>query len=307
MSLQKTNSESQSLTPTALLSLFVLDLAPIGLNTQYYFVDMASANYQNIVFGGTTYVAFPVVIKDFGYDGQGGIIRPKLSVSNINGFVSNLLLQNQDLVGANISLIRVFARFIDAVNFPGGISPYTPDPAAAYAPETYYINRKSQENQDLVEWELATAFELDNRRLPSRICLANYCQWRYREPGTCGYSGAPVADSNNNVFTGPPYNVGAMTNKGVWNSVTSYARADYVTIFSSNQSLLNVPLVYLCLVANINSSPLVAGNTNWVLDACGKTLAACRLRFPAPAILPMGAFPGLTRSPRTFGNSTNNQ
>lgn len=303
---QKTNAESQSLTPTAMLNLFILDMAPIGVNTQFFFVDMTNSNYQPVVFNGTTYIPFPIIMKDFGYDGQGGITRPKVSVSNINGFVSNLLLQNQDLVGATISLIRVFARFIDAVNFPNGVSPYTPDPSAAYDPEIYYINRKTEETQVSVSWELATAFELDSRKLPSRTCLAQFCQWRYREVGTCGYAGAPVSDINNNLFSGPPYNLAVLTPQGLWSSTTAYAPGDWVSIFSTNQALLGVPQVYVCLVGNLNVSPFLAGNTTWVQDACAHTLLPCRARFPGTAVLPFGGFIGLTTNPYIAGYSTQN-
>ena len=303
------NTEATLLTPTALINLFELDLSPIGTATQFYFVDGTNTNYQPIVFGGQTYVPFPVQITDFGYDGQGSIVRPKLAVSNIQGFVSNLLLQNQDLVGANLIWTKVFARFIDAVNFPNGVSPYTPDPTAAYAPETYFVNRKTKENPATVEWELGTSFELDSRKIPNRVCLAGFCQWRYREAGTCGYSGPPIADVNNNLFSGTPYNFSSLNPRGIWSASNTYNQQDYVTIYSVNQSLINVPLVFVCLnngvVGQVNS-PLVAGNNNWIQDACAKTLAGCKNRYPYPQALPFGAYPGLTRSPWVAGKSTTN-
>lgn len=310
----KVNAESVSLTPTALLKLYVLDLSNIGTPTQFYFYNGSSNNYQALVFGGVSYVPFPITVTDMGFDGQGGIIRPKLQVSNINGFVSNLLLQNQDLVGATVSITLVFARFIDAVNFPGGVSPYSPDPTAAYAPEVFFINQKTKENQTVVEWELATSFELDGRKLPSRTCLANICQWRYRESGTCGYSGPPVADVNNNLFSGSPYNYSSLNSRGVWLATNTYNQQDYVTIYSTNQSLIGVPLVFVCTnngVTGQSTSPLVANNGNWVQCACSKTLAGCRIRYPIGGLtlvqtLPFGGFPGLTRGPFVAGYSTNN-
>jgi lambda family phage minor tail protein L len=304
-----TNQESQSLAPTSLLTLFELDLSPISVNTQFYFCDMTTSSYQPITYAGTTYVPFPIQIKEMGYDGQGSLVRPKIQVSNINGFVSNLLLQNQDLVGANVSITRVFARFIDAVNWPNNISPYFPDPNAAYAPEVFFINRKTQENQQIVEWELSSSFELDNRKLPSRTMLAQFCSWRYREPGTCGYSGVPLTDVQGNLFTGPPYNLTTFTNRGVWSAANTYNQGDYFTIYSAQQSLLNVPLVYVCLqngVAAPNNNPFVAGNPYFVQDACSKVLAQCRLRFPYPSVLPFGGWLGLVRSPYVLGASTQN-
>ena len=300
-----TNQESTSLTPTALLNLFELDLSPIGIPSQFYFCDMTTSLYKAIVFGGVTYSPFPIQIKEMGYDGQGSLIRPKVQLSNVGGFISNLLLQNQDIVGANVSITRVFARFIDAVNWPNGVSPYTPDPTGAYAPEIYFINRKTQENQQIVEFELSTAFELDGRKLPSRAMLAQFCSWRYREAGTCGYSGAPQADIYGNLFSGPPYNIVSLNNRGAWSASNSYAAGDYVTIYSAQQALLNVPLVYVCVNATgTNNSPFAANNPYWIQDSCGKTLAQCRYRFPFPAVLPFGGFGGLTRVPFVAGYTT---
>lgn len=301
--LTSTNTEATLLAPTALLDLFELDMNPIGVNTQLYLVSATSSNYQAIVFGGQTYIPFPVLMSEQGYDGQGSIVRPKLKVSNINGFVSSLLLQNQDLVGATITWTRVFARFIDAVNFTNGISPYTPDANAAYAPEIYYIFRKTGENQQEVNFELATSFEMDGRKLPSMTVLANFCQWRYREQGTCGYNGPPIADINNNLFSGSPYNFNSLNNRGLWSSSNTYNTQDYITIYSSNQSLLNIPLVFVCLVNGTTINPLSGNTSVWVQDACPHTLAACRIRFPFPIPIPAGMFPGLTRSPFVQGYS----
>lgn len=276
---------------------------------KYYFVDGTNCNYQPIVFDGVSYMPFPIIMTEAGYNGQGSIVRPKLQVSNVGGFVSNLLLQGQDLVGANIIWTRVFARFIDAENYPGGVSPYTPDTTAAYAPEIFYIFQKTKENQQLVEWELATSFELTGRKLPSRPQLANICSWRYREKGTCGYSGPPISDSNNNLFSGPPYNMPTLTDQGMWSPFIVYTRGDYVTTFSNNQALQGVPLVFVCLTTGstgTQDSPLIINNTRWVGDNCSKTLAGCRPRFPFPAVLPFGGWPGLTVSSYVAGYSTTN-
>jgi hypothetical protein len=81
------------------------------------------------------------------------------------------------------------ARYIDGVNFPGGTNPLgTPDPTAEFPREIYYIDRKASENRDLIEFELAAAFDLVGVRAPRRQCVSNVCQWTYRGP-ECGYAG----------------------------------------------------------------------------------------------------------------------
>lgn len=68
-------------------------------------------------------------------------------------------------------------------------NPYgTPNPAAEFPREVYYIDRKASENPTLVEFELATAFDLAGVRIPKRQALANLCAWQYRS-ADCGYTG----------------------------------------------------------------------------------------------------------------------
>jgi lambda family phage minor tail protein L len=93
------------------------------------------------------------------------------------------------LEGAKVTRIRTLARYIDGVNFPGGTNPLgTPDPTAEFPREIYYIDRKASENRDLIEFELAAAFDLVGVRAPKRQCVSNVCQWTYRG-AECGYAG----------------------------------------------------------------------------------------------------------------------
>ena len=46
----------------------------------------------------------------------------------------------------------------------------TPDPTAEFPREIYKIDRKSTENRDIVEFELAAPFDLAGVRSPKRIC-----------------------------------------------------------------------------------------------------------------------------------------
>ena len=63
------------------------------------------------------------------------------------------------------------ARYLDAVNFPGGTNPLgTPDPTAEFPKEIYKIDRKSAENRDVVQFELAAAIDMAGVRAPQRQC-----------------------------------------------------------------------------------------------------------------------------------------
>ena len=77
----------------------------------------------------------------------------------------------------------------------GGVTPYGPfDPTYPEFPrEIYYVDRKTAETRDVVEFELAAAFDLAGVRAPKRQCIGNICQWIYKSV-ECGY--APKAAMN---------------------------------------------------------------------------------------------------------------
>lgn len=297
---QVTMREQTRFDPTALLNLFELNGTSIGMSSVFYFCSATNANMQPVVFNGVTYTPFPIEMTEASYDGKGTLPRPKITASNINGFMSALLIENDDLTGASLTRRRVFARFIDAVNFPGSISPYSPDPTAAYPDEPWIVNRKISENQQYVQWELAAPISLENVKLPRRQITANVCTApvKYRDARTCGYSGVPVADSANRTFVGYYGMGGVLNNQGSYDSGYNYAAGDYVTVYSSIPQLSSVPIVYVRsflqagLVAGINP---VGNPTYWILDGCAKNCAACVLRFPGRS-LRFGGFPGVARA-----------
>ena len=191
-------SDLQQIAPSAVIELFQLELnlAQHGVNETYYFhAGTNTANNGDIVWNGQAYIAYPIEATEFEYTGTGSLPRPKLRVSNIFGTITALILALPDgLEGAKVTRIRTLARYIDGVNFPGGTNPYgTPDPTAEFPREIYYIDRKAGENRDLIEFELAAAFDLVGVRAPKRQCVSNVCQWIYRGP-ECGYVGNAYFD-----------------------------------------------------------------------------------------------------------------
>jgi len=297
MSVQFTTAQEQSkFAPTVLLDLFVLDGTAIGLSTVYYFTNATNQNYQPVVFNGITYTPFPILMQDMSYDGKGTLPRPKLTVSNINGFVSALLLQNAQLTGATIIRRRVFARFIDASNFPGGVSPYSPDPTAAYPDEVWTVNRKVTENQQIVQWELISPIELNNLQLPRRQIIANDClaPVKYRDTRTCGYSGLPVADITNKVFGAGGYGY-TLVDQGQYNAATTYNQGDCVFVYSSLPQFNGIKIYYVCSTNGTVGVNPVTNPGLWIQDSCAKTPAACALRFTTTP-LRFGGYPGVTRA-----------
>ena len=53
-----------------------------------------------------------------------------------------------------------------------GINPFgTPDPTATFDEQIFVIDRKSTENRDIVEFELAATYDIQGVRLPKRQVL----------------------------------------------------------------------------------------------------------------------------------------
>ena len=177
-------SDIQGVAPSAIIELFELKLDDSlhGATTTYRFHSGTSLNANGeIQWNNQTYQRIPVTAEGFAYQ-KGQLPRPKLIVSNIQGTMSAILLlvnkvtSGNDLMGATVTRIRTLARFLDAANFPsiGGNPPEnpfgTPDPDAEFPREIYTIDRKASENRDVVEFELAAAFDLVGVRAPKRQC-----------------------------------------------------------------------------------------------------------------------------------------
>ena len=179
MSTDPVFSEVQKINPSAIIELFTLQLdnSLHGATTIYRFHSGSNLNANGqIVWAGNSYLRFPITAEGFAYQ-RGQIPRPKLIVSNALGTISAILLlvnettAGNDLTGATFTRIRTMARFIDAVNFPGNSNPFgTPDPTAEFKRQIYTVDRKSAENREVVEFELAGAIDMAGVRAPKRQC-----------------------------------------------------------------------------------------------------------------------------------------
>ena len=172
-------SNLQNTNPSAIIELFTLQLdnSLHGATTIYRFHAGSSLKDNGeIVWAGNTYQRFPIQAEGFQY-GKGQLPRPTLTVSNALGTITAILLSvnttttGNDLTGATVTRIRTLARFLDAANFPSNVNPYgTPDSTAEFPQEIYKIDRKAAENRDIVQFELASVFDLAGVRAPKRQC-----------------------------------------------------------------------------------------------------------------------------------------
>ena len=199
-------AEIQSLSPSSLIEVFVLDMTNAGGSTVYFHAGTNSVG-SPIVWQGQTYQPLPIDASGFDITTKGALPHPIFRVANIDGIFSGLVQSYAGLIGCKVIRKRTFARFLDAANFPSGNAEADPN---QYLPdELWYVNRKASENKFVIEWELASPFDVQGVRLPGRQIIQNYCPWKYRG-AECGYTG-PAYTLSDVATTDPTQDVCAKT------------------------------------------------------------------------------------------------
>ena len=180
-------SEIQNVNPSSIIELFKLELKeglnyqtgnPTGVDTVYRFHGGSNLDANGeIVWNGESYLRFPVEVTGFEYQ-KDQLPRPQMTISNMGTprisevlRLANTFTVGNDLTGAKVTRLRTMVKFLDVANFSGAINPFgTPDPDAEFPREIYYIDRKSAENREIVQFELAAVFDLAGIRAPKRQC-----------------------------------------------------------------------------------------------------------------------------------------
>ncbi len=183
-------TEIQSLAPSAVLELFVLDATVCG-GTVYRFHAGTNGLGASVVWQGQTYSPFPIQADGFEWSSRGSLPRPKLRVAALDGVVGGLVRDLEDLVGATVTLKRCFAKHLDAANFSPAVNANA-DPTACWPDEPWVVERKVMETSDVIEFELVTPLDVQTAQIPKRRVTANICPWTFK--GTeCGYVGATAS------------------------------------------------------------------------------------------------------------------
>lgn len=199
------NQLAQDPSPGQLITLFELDLAPLGDATVMRFTSDHLANGNDIVFRGYTYDFVDVGAKGFEITGNGPIPTPSIQVANVGGLLTGLLVQYQDLVGATVRRIRTFSSFLD-----GG--PDAAEANYAFASDVYTVESKQGHTKTFVEWKLSSILDQQGRKLPGRQVLRDTCLHRYRyyntttasfdyTNATCPYAGTSYYTAQGDVTT----------------------------------------------------------------------------------------------------------
>jgi lambda family phage minor tail protein L len=199
MSLQST---LQSGSPGDLVTLFRLDARSVGGDVYYF--SQAAEDGAGISFGGVYYTPVDVEFTDMQVNGTGSPPTPKLRVANTNEVFQGLVNTLGDMLGCSVARVRTFYRFLDGKPEADG--------TAYLGPDIFRIERKSNENQIFIEWELSSAIDQEGRLLPGRQVLRDTCTKRYRywltaeeefdySKVTCPYTGNAYFDTLGQVVT----------------------------------------------------------------------------------------------------------
>jgi len=334
---KKVTKELSSLSPSSLLSFFEIDLTDVALgagtvssadllgNPQsviFRFHNNPSFKTTSVIFQGVEYIGAPITSKGWELNSRGTLPKPKLFISSSDEGIPALrtlktnIQQLGDLAGAKVTRIRTFAKFLDRENFlenlPEGFSP---DPTVELPRDIYYIDRKSGENKNTLEYELAPLWDVEGIKIPGRLVLASKCPFLYRGEG-CLYeynsrknnihkSGqlptlAPAVANKHNelieVVLGEEFPI---VDKGAYEANTVYLIGHTVYLEKDG-------LKYYYVAKEHNPQVAPPHLNYWIPDTCAKDIQGCRIRwgilgsaegnlFHDKGTLPFGGFPSTNR------------
>ena len=323
-SIGKIHSEVVKLDPSAIVTFFEIDLTNLGPKGEIFrFHNSFKIKNSSIFFGQKEFMALPIQADGFETSTKGVAATPKLSLSSSASGLSPETFLNfialvrdfGDLVGGKVIRTKTFVKYLDWKNFydnngelisenfpaPEG---FDPDPNAFFPPDIYFIDRKSIETKDLLEFELGSLFDLQDIKLPGRMVLRRNCVWQYRGEG-CRYESG---DGVNDLKSAPPVadeedkKIASSEDKEKWDATETYTKGQYVY-----REVKGIKYYFVCKVGTQVPPP---NSSFWDQDKCSKSLAGCRLRWgigspaqnkdinpsnPQNGNLPFGGFPGISR------------
>ena len=154
-------AELQALSNKSIIELYSITLVAAlhgSTSVTRFHSGVGMNSNANIIWQGNTYTKFPVQ-----------------AVSNLLGTITALMASVNattpfnDLQGAKLIRHRTLAQFLDAANFPSNINPFgTPSSTTELPQEIYFIDRKTVENRDVVQFECVSALDLEGVRAPKR-------------------------------------------------------------------------------------------------------------------------------------------
>lgn len=274
------------LEPTAIVEFFQLYFNTIDKPDSFIAFHGGSLFQKGIKWQGVEYLPIPVETEGFEVNANGQLARPKLRVSNKDYFVTDLLLQNDDLQFAKLIRKRTFVKYLDDANFDGGNPWGLADASAEISTDTYVIGQKTNENKVFVEFELTSPLDLENFEVNNRLIMSKYCSWYYRGNG-CNYRGLPLATEDGRMLTvdNEQFKIAQQWQTGVFyqSGHSTYLENTKITVADPQNPAITSPakIWYVCQqnhTGSLTTKPDI-NQTFWAKDGCNKKLDGCKMRF----------------------------
>ncbi|EIV2907393.1 phage minor tail protein L [Citrobacter braakii] len=213
------NADFQKLEPGDVIRLFEVDGTVFGTGEVLRFHSYSLAHTEveilaaggdenklpakSIWWQGDEYKAWPCQIEGIEASTSGSSAQPKLSVANLDSSITALCLAYDDMLQAKVTIHDTLGKYLDAINFADG-NP-TADPTQEKL-KVFYIDAKSSETNEVVEFTLSSPMDLQGLMIPTRQ-LHSLCTWcirnKYRTGDGCDYGGTRYFDKNNNPVSDP--------------------------------------------------------------------------------------------------------
>ncbi|MFK9969846.1 phage minor tail protein L [Klebsiella pneumoniae] len=169
--------------------------------------DESKLPAKSIWWQGTEYKAWPCQLEGIESSTSGSDAQPTLRVGNIDGSISALCLHYDDLAMARVIIHETQKQYLDARNLPEGNA--TADPTQEKR-HLYFIDTKSLETDETVEFTLSSPMDLQGMMIPTRQ-YHSVCTWcirnKYRSGDGCDYAGTKYFDKNNKPVDDPSKDV----------------------------------------------------------------------------------------------------
>ena len=147
---------------SGLVELYTLDCTNIG-GLVYNFTSNVTAAGGSLSFGGVSYTALPVSSSGWDFSSTGSPPKPTLTVSNVNKTFLYAVITLGDLVGAYLTRVRTFEKYLD-----GGASP---DSTKKIGPDIYVIEQKISHDNTGITWQMTSIIDRMGTMLPRRQIL----------------------------------------------------------------------------------------------------------------------------------------
>jgi len=191
--------ELNKINPSSIIELFELELTvglhipsgnPDNLDTIFRFHGGANLNnFGQVILNGNSYQRVAVKVEGFEDTSKGTIARPTLTFSNLGGItkdttvmtmtdflnIVNKVTTGNDLLNAKVTRLMPLASALDDANFISGSNPFntsvdtTNGTSDRLQDRIYFIDRKVVENRQVVQFELVSELDMQNKKIPARI------------------------------------------------------------------------------------------------------------------------------------------